>query len=90
MKLILEPLINQVKETLINNFGWVPTEWRVRDLTKDSKKQNLPLEKRQNTTLRWLKETSEGKFKKLRVEGALKDFKIKNFVVVNLKTQMIV
>ena len=70
--------LDHVKETLINNFGWVPTEWRVRDLTKDSKKQNLPLEKRQNTTLRWLKETSEGKFKKLRVEGALKDFKIKN------------
>ena len=70
--------LDHVKETLINNFGWVPTEWRVRDLTKDSKKQNLSLEKRQNATLRWLKETSEGKFKKLRVEGALKDFKLKN------------
>ena len=70
--------LDHVKETLINNFGWVPTEWRVRDLTKDSKKQNLSLEKRQNATLRWLKETSEGKFKKLRVEGSLKDFKLKN------------
>ena len=70
--------LDHVKETLINEFGWIPTEWRMRDLTKDSKKQSLTLEKRQNATTRWLKETSEGKFKRLRVEGALKDFKLKN------------
>lgn len=60
--------LNHVKQTLIDDYGWVPSEWRERDLTKDSKKQSLPYHKRIAALERWYKETMNGKFKKLRLK----------------------
>jgi hypothetical protein len=61
--------LDHVKMYLIQ-LGWVPSEWRERDLTKDSKKQNLPYEKRVLAFDRWYKETTEGKY----MEGRLSQF----------------
>lgn len=60
--------LDHVKMTLIDDYGWEPSEWRERDLTKDSKKQNLPYEKRVKALERWVKDTFEGKYKKSRLE----------------------
>lgn len=60
--------LDHVKQTLIDDYGWVPSEWRERDLTKDSKKQSLPYKKRIEALERWYKETMEGKYKKLRLK----------------------
>jgi hypothetical protein len=57
--------------------GWVPQEWAERDLTKDSKKQSLSLEKRIKALERWYNDTMEGKYKKLRLEIACEKFKVK-------------
>lgn len=59
--------MDHVKMHLIN-LGWNPSEWRERDLTKDSKKQNLPYEKRIKALERWYKETIEGKYQKSRLK----------------------
>lgn len=60
--------LDHVKQTLIDDYNWIPTEWRERDLTKDSKKQSLPYEKRIAALERWYKETMNGKYKKLRLK----------------------
>jgi hypothetical protein len=70
--------LDHVKGTLIDVYNWIPTEWAIRDFTKDSKKVNLPYEKRVTAFERWLKETEAGKYKKLRLEIAFKDNKVKN------------
>lgn len=59
--------LDHVKQHLIF-LNWVPSEWAVRDLTKDSKKQNLSYEKRLKAFDRWFKETIEGKYTKFRLE----------------------
>lgn len=59
--------LDHVKMHLIS-LGWIPSEWRERDLTKDSKKQNLSYEKRIAAMERWVKETFEGKYTKQRLE----------------------
>lgn len=60
--------LDHVKMHLIS-LGWRPTEWKVRDLTKDTKKQSLPYEKRVETLDRWLNQTfDENKYKGLRLE----------------------
>lgn len=59
--------LDHVKMFLIF-LGWQPSEWRVRDLTKDSKKQSLPLEKRIAVLDRWYVETMEGKYKESRID----------------------
>ncbi|MEX0595699.1 MAG: DNA polymerase [Candidatus Paceibacterota bacterium] len=59
--------MNHIKMFLIE-LGWVPSEWRVRDLTKDSKKQSLPYKKRIVALERWYEETMAGKFKEARLE----------------------
>jgi hypothetical protein len=73
----LEPLETHVDASIDNldhvkmyliYLGWVPTEWRERDLTKDSKKQNISYEKRVAALDRWMKETLEGKYKKERLD----------------------
>lgn len=69
--------LDHVKMTLTDVYGWIPTEWAFRDFTKDSKKQNLPYEKRVAAFDRWLKETKEGKYTKLRFDSAFKTFKVK-------------
>jgi hypothetical protein len=60
--------LDHVKMHLIS-LGWRPTEWKVRDLTKDPKKQSLTYEKRVETLDRWLNQTfDENKYKELRLE----------------------
>lgn len=71
-----------VKQYLVY-LGWEPTEWAERDLTKDSKKQSLPMESRLKATDRWFKETMEGKYTKFRLEelkGTSVEDKYKNLV----------
>lgn len=59
--------LDHVKGYLIE-LGWRPMEMKIRDLTKDSKKQTLPYEKRVETLDRWLKQTfDEGKYKEVRL-----------------------
>lgn len=59
--------LDHVKMYLIE-LGWRPSEWKVRDLTKDSKKQNLPYQKRVEALDRWLNQTfDDGKYTKLRL-----------------------
>ena len=50
--------LDHIKGYLIE-LGWIPIEWNERDITKDSKKKILPLEKRQKVLDRWYKETFE-------------------------------
>ena len=57
---------DHIKMFLIEN-GWEPTEVKVRDLTKDSKKQNLPYDKRIKAMNKWLDETFNGKYTELRL-----------------------
>jgi hypothetical protein len=59
--------IDHVKEYLIK-LGWEPIEWKERDLTKDSKKQPLSLEKQQQALARWVAETLQGKYRNERLE----------------------
>lgn len=60
--------LDHVKTHLIN-LGWVPLEWKERDLTKDSKKQSISYEKRVKALDKWLEQTfDEGKYKNLRLK----------------------
>lgn len=70
--------LDHVKSTLIDDYNWIPQEWAERDFTKDSKKQSLPYEKRVTAFERWLKETQEGKYTKLRLKIAFEIFKVKD------------
>ena len=57
--------LDHVKSYLIE-LGWRPMEMKIRDLTKDSKKQSISYEKRVETLDRWLAQTfDEGKYKML-------------------------
>lgn len=50
------------------DLGWQPSEFKVRDLTKDSKKQNLSYQKRVEALDRWLEQTfTEEKYKDSRL-----------------------
>lgn len=55
-----------VKMHLIS-LGWEPTEWKERDLTKDSKKQTISIEKREAAVKRYCEETLAGKYKDQRL-----------------------
>lgn len=59
--------LDHVKMHLIN-LGWKPTEWRERDLTKDSKKQSISYEKRIKALQKWYYETINGKYTEGRFE----------------------
>lgn len=60
--------LDHVKMHLIN-LGWNPTEFKVRDLTKNHKKQSIPYEKRHKALLTWLEQTfEEGKYKEHRLK----------------------
>ncbi len=69
--------LDHVKMTLTDDYAWVPTEWAIRDLTKDSKKQSLSYEKRVIAFERWLTETVCNKYTKLRLEIVFQDYKVK-------------
>lgn len=59
--------LDHVKMHLIN-LGWQPSEVKVRDLTKDSKKQSISYEKRVVALDKWLDQTfDEGKYKAVRL-----------------------
>ena len=59
--------LDHVKMYLIE-LGWKPTEFKVRDLTKDTKKQSLPYQKRVEALDRWLNQTfDENKYKERRL-----------------------
>ena len=70
--------LDHVKMTLTDVHAWIPSEWAERDLTKDSKKKSISIEKRIKALERWYKETTEGKYKKLRLEIACERFKVKS------------
>ena len=60
--------LDHVKMHLIN-LGWKPSEFKVRDLTKDTKKQSLTYQKRLDALDRWLEQTfTEGKYKDDRLQ----------------------
>lgn len=59
--------LDHVKMQLIN-LGWRPLEFKYRDLTKNSKKQTIPYQKRVESLDKWLDETFEGKYKRDRLE----------------------
>ena len=59
--------LDHVKMYLID-LGWKPSEFKVRDLTKDSKKQNLAYQKRVEALDRWLEQTfTDEKYKDSRL-----------------------
>ena len=59
--------LDHVKMYLID-LGWKPSEFKVRDLTKDTKKQSLPYQKRIEALDRWLNQTfDENKYKESRL-----------------------
>lgn len=67
---------DHIKMHLIS-LGWIPTEWSDRDLTKDSKKKILSLEKRKAALTRWWTETIEDlKYFPARLNEA--DLKVEN------------
>ena len=70
--------LDHVKMTLTDVYNWIPTEWGERDLTKDSKKQSISIEKRVKALERWYKDTMEGKYHKLRLQITFERFKVKN------------
>lgn len=53
---------DHVKMFLMEEGGWESTEWRIRDLTKDSKKQKITLEQSIKALDKWYVETMEGKY----------------------------
>lgn len=60
--------LDHVKMHLID-LGWNPTEFKVRDLTKDHKKQSIPYGKRVKALDTWLNQTfDEGKYQKHRLK----------------------
>lgn len=80
--------LDHVKMTLTDVHGWIPTDWAVRDLTKDSQKRSIPYEKRITAFERWLKETLEGKYTKLRLDIAFKDHKVKTVEELDNKIRL--
>ena len=73
--------LDHVKSYLIE-LGWRPMEMKIRDLTKDSKKQTLSYEKRVETLDRWLKQTfDEGKYKEIRLRELDMGMKVTKEVV---------
>lgn len=59
--------LDHVKMYLIS-LGWEPSEWKERDLTKDSKKQSISYEKRIKALEKWFEETINGKYKEQRLK----------------------
>jgi len=60
--------LDHVKMQLIN-LGWRPLEFKIRDLSKNSKKQSIPLEKQLESMNKWLDQTfDEGKYTESRLD----------------------
>ena len=54
------------------SLGWVPSQWNIRDLTRDSKKKLLSEDKFYETVERYLNDTFEGPF----TQGRLKELDV--------------
>jgi hypothetical protein len=50
------------------SMGWIPTQWKEKDLTVDTKKKKLTPEKYQETAQRYIDQTLVSPFKKFRFE----------------------
>ena len=59
--------LDNLKAYLLS-LDWSPTEWKLRDLTKDSKKKKLTPEKLLDTIKRYVDNTINGPYKKYRLE----------------------
>lgn len=59
--------LDNLKAYLLD-LGWIPIEWKERDLTKDSKKKAIPPDKIQATIERYVNNTLNGPYKKARLE----------------------
>lgn len=59
--------LDNLKAYLLD-LGWDPIEWKIRDLTKDSKKKKVPLEKLSATVKRYVDNTLNGPYKKYRLD----------------------
>lgn len=59
--------LDHVKSFLIT-LGWKPLEWKERDLTKDSKKQPLNAQQREETLARYVEDTLTGVYRDERLD----------------------
>ena len=59
--------LDNLKEYLLS-LGWIPLEWKERDLLKDSKKKKLSPEKAEAAIQRYVKSTLEGDYKAERLK----------------------
>lgn len=59
--------LDNLKEYLLS-LGWIPLEWKERDLLKDSKKKKLSPEKAEAAIHRYVKSTLEGDYKAERLK----------------------
>lgn len=50
------------------SLGWIPSQWNIRDLTRDSKKKIISKDKFLATVDRYVEDTFEGPFKELRLK----------------------
>jgi hypothetical protein len=71
-----EPIVTELPATIddldhlkgyLLSLGWKPTEWKIRDLTKDSKKVSLTPDKIEATVQRYVQSTLTGPYKKYRL-----------------------
>lgn len=77
--------LDTVKGELIR-LGWEPSEWKERDLTKDAKKNILPIEKRIKALEKYVAETLDGKYKeeRLAIIGTNED-KLLSFLLKDIR-----
>lgn len=77
--------LDTVKAELIR-LGWEPSEWKERDLTKDAKKNILPIEKRIKALEKYVAETLDGKYKeeRLAIIGTTED-KLLSFLMKDIR-----
>lgn len=59
--------LDNLKAYLLD-LGWNPSEWKNRDLTKDSKKKKLTLDKYEETVRRYIDNTLNGPYKEYRLQ----------------------
>jgi hypothetical protein len=77
-----------VKGYLID-LGWNPTEWKERDLTRNSKKQPLSIQQQHKALDKWYSETINGKYTKDRVAFVCEKYKCKSDnVLTTLKSKL--
>ena len=73
---------DEVKGYLLS-LGWEPSEWKERDLTKDSKKQKISSDKVTKAIIKYAADTLEGPYKKHRFEylGIKQDVDLESYLL---------